>query len=84
LPTGGAAERFQTSSLLRRWEDGLRSRTTQEASARSGSYGSAGREWGEEREAEAEELGAAGELGAQEELPLFLPTSPFMAPADED
>jgi len=27
----------------------------------------------------AEELGAAGELGAGEELPLFLPTPPFMA-----
>jgi len=36
----------------------------------------------EEKEAEAEELGAAGELGVGEELPLFLPTS--MAPADEE
>jgi len=31
-----------TSSLLRRWKDGFRSRTMREASARSGSYGSAG------------------------------------------
>ena len=34
--------------------------------------------------AEAEELGAAGELGAGEVLPLFLPTPSFMASADED
>jgi len=32
---------------------------------------------GEEREAEEEELGAAGELDAGKELPLFLPTPPF-------
>jgi len=38
----------------------------------------------EEREAEAEELGAAGILGAREELPLFVPTPSFMAPADEE
>ena len=37
-----------------------------------------------EREAEAEELGAEGELGAGEELPLFLPMPSFMAPTDED
>ena len=41
------------------------------------------REREEEREVEAEELGAVGELGAGEELPLFLPTPPFIAPADE-
>ena len=38
----------------------------------------------EEREAEAEELGAAGGLGAGEELPLLLPTPSFMASADEE
>jgi len=38
----------------------------------------------EEREAEAEELGAAGELGAGEELPLLLPPPAFMASADEE
>ena len=38
----------------------------------------------EEREAEAEELGALGGLGAREERPLFLPTPPFMASADEE
>ena len=37
----------------------------------------------EERRAEAEELGAAGEW-VMEELPLFLPTPSFMASADED
>ena len=42
------------------------------------------RERGEERRAEAKELGAAGELGAGEELPLFLPTPSFMASTDED
>ena len=42
------------------------------------------REREEEREAEAAELGADGDLGAGEELPLFLPTPPFMAPADEE
>ena len=36
----------------------------------------------EEREVEAEVLGA--EWGAGEELPLFLPTPAFMASADED
>ena len=40
------------------------------------------RNWEEEREVEAEALGA--ELGAGEELPLFLPTPAFMAPADEE
>jgi len=43
------------------------------------------REQEEELEVEAEELGAAGEkLGAGEELPLFLPTPPFMASANEE
>jgi len=37
-----------------------------------------------ERRAEAEELGAAGELGTGEEPPLFLPTPSFMASADEE
>ena len=36
-----------------------------------------------ERETEAVELGAAGEVGAGEELPLLLPTPPFMASAEE-
>jgi len=36
-----------------------------------------------EREIEAEELGAVWELGAGEELPLFLPTPSFMASADK-
>ena len=42
-------------------------------------------EWEEEREKELEavEQRAAGELGAREELPLFLPTPSFMASADE-
>jgi len=38
----------------------------------------------EEREAEAEELGASGKLGAGEESPLFLPTPSFMASAEEE
>ena len=38
----------------------------------------------EERRAEAEELGAVGELGAGEELPLFLPTPSFMVSTDEE
>ena len=42
------------------------------------------REWEEEPEAEAEELGTAGELGAGEESPLFLPTPSFMASAEEE
>jgi len=42
------------------------------------------REREEEREAGVEELGAAGELDAREELPLFLPTPPFMASAGEE
>ena len=42
------------------------------------------RERGEEMEAEAEELGAAGELCAWEELPLFLPAPSFIASAGED
>jgi len=42
------------------------------------------REREEEREAGVEELGAAGELDAGEELSLFLPTSPFMASAEEE
>jgi len=51
--------------------------------------GSAVSEWelrgqGEEREVEAEELGAVGELGVGGELPLFLPTLPFMESADEE
>jgi len=37
----------------------------------------------EEREAEAVELGAAGEVGVGKELPLFLPTPPFMTSAEE-
>jgi len=41
------------------------------------------REREEEQEAEAEELGAAGGLGAGEELPLFLHTPSSMASADE-
>jgi len=48
----------------------------------SGSAGSTGA--GRERRVEAEELGAAGEFGAGEELLLFLPTLIFMASADED
>ena len=32
----------------------------------------------------AEELGAAGEFGVGEELPLFLPTPSFVASADEE
>jgi len=46
--------------------------------------GASGWELEEERRAEVEELGAAGELGAGEELLLFLPTLPFMASAGED
>ena len=42
------------------------------------------REREEEREAEAEELSAAGQLSVGVELPLFLFTPPFMAPADEE
>jgi len=42
------------------------------------------REREEEREAEAEEPDATGELGAGEEMPLFLPTPPFMASAEEE
>ena len=42
------------------------------------------REREEERRAEAEELGGAGELGAGEDLPLFLPTPSFMASADDE
>ena len=42
------------------------------------------REREEEREAEVEELGAAGELGAREELTLFLPTPSFVASVDEE
>jgi len=42
------------------------------------------REREEEREVEAEELGAGGDLGAGKELPLFLPTPPFMASAGEE
>jgi hypothetical protein len=42
------------------------------------------REREEEREAEAEELDAAGELGAGEELPLFLPTPSFRASAGDE
>jgi len=41
------------------------------------------RERDEEREAEAVEVGAAGEVDAGGELPLFLPTPPFMASAEE-
>jgi len=37
-----------------------------------------------EREAEALEQGAPGELGAVEELPLFLPSPPFMASVDDE
>jgi len=37
----------------------------------------------EEREVEAEELGAAGAVVAGEELPLFPSTPPFMASAGE-
>jgi len=36
-----------------------------------------------EEERAAEPLGAAGEMGAWEELPLFLPTPSFMASAGE-
>ena len=42
------------------------------------------REREEERRAESEELGAAGESGAGEELLLFLPTPSFKASAEED
>ena len=41
------------------------------------------REREEEREVEEKELGAPGNFGAGEK-PLFLPTSSFMAPADEE
>ena len=37
-----------------------------------------------ERREEAEKLGAAGDLRAGEERPLFLPTPSFMASADEE
>jgi len=42
------------------------------------------REREEERRVEVEKLGAAGELGAAEELPLFLPTLSLMGSADGD
>jgi len=42
------------------------------------------REQEEEREAGVEELGAAVEFDAGEELPLFLPTPSFMASAEEE
>ena len=42
------------------------------------------REREEEREVEAVELGATEGLGVGGELPLFLPTPPFMATADEE
>ena len=38
----------------------------------------------EEREAEAEALGVVDEMGAGEDLPLFLPTPSFMASAGGD
>jgi len=41
------------------------------------------REREEEWEVEEKELGAPGNFGAGEK-PLFLPTSSFMAPADEE
>jgi len=49
-----------------------------------GAPGTVGAGRGEERRVEAEEQGVAGEFGAGEELPLFLPTPSFMASADED
>ena len=42
------------------------------------------RERVEEMRVEAEELGAVWELGAGEELLLFLPTPSFMASADDE
>ena len=42
------------------------------------------REREEERDAEAEALGVVDEMGAGEELPLFLSTPLFMALAGED
>jgi len=42
------------------------------------------REREEEQGAEAEELGAEGELGGGAEPPLFLLTPSFMASAEED
>jgi len=42
------------------------------------------REWEEEQGMEAEELGAVGGSGAEEERPLFLPMPPFMVLADEE
>jgi len=39
---------------------------------------------GRKRRAEAEELGAAGEVGAGEVLPLFLPTPSFIASAEDE
>ena len=42
------------------------------------------RERREREEGREAETGAAGRLGAGEELPLFLPTSSFMASADEE
>ena len=42
------------------------------------------REREEEREAEAQALGVEGDLGGGAEPPLFLPTPPFMATADEE
>jgi len=41
------------------------------------------RERQEEREGEAEALGAVDDMGDGEELPLFLPTPPFMGSAGE-
>ena len=48
--------------------------------------GSEASEWElrERREREEERVAEAEELGAGEELPLFLPTPSFMASADED
>jgi len=65
------------------WEDWFRlGGGTRGAGCPSGGSGGGGSE--KERRAEAEELGATGELGAGEELPLFLPTPSFMASADKD
>ena len=68
----------------RRWEDSA-------GCGRRDDAGSEASEWelwerrerGEDREAEAEALGGAGELGAGEEPPLFLPTPSFMASVEE-
>jgi len=77
---GGAVRRYWTSSLLRMWEDWFRLMKAWGASAEVSEWElRERRERGEERRAEADELGAVRELSAREGLPLFLPTPSFMA-----